>query len=217
MRCLSTSTDQLLGRERRRGWIAPSDTTQPDVSDLVSLPCAAHWHELLAAVWYEPRRRPQESMGAHACLYSHWHSYLGREIGRWHREEGLTDSGKVSPYAIYIGYITMETEDQVVLEEEDEIPHDCRQFCETHEILAALRACMAKARDIFSNCVSVTAEYDRFPPDEYEEEGHVVVRVEVKSSQDQAFQDYGEYVDWMSENLPDDKADLLIITFSRIL
>ncbi len=92
----------------------------------------------------------------------------------------------------------------------------CIEFCTKHGILDALGKCLAKAKELFSDVVSVSADYDSLPPDESDEVGHTVIKVEVRSDQDTAFRDYERYADWMLETIPLNKSAFFTVVFSRV-
>jgi hypothetical protein len=93
---------------------------------------------------------------------------------------------------------------------------DCIKFCIEHGILDDLRKCLAKAKEQFSSVVAIKAELDQFPSDEYEEEGHVHIRIEVAVDQDTAFQDYDIYTGWMLDAIDDAQLRFLLPTVSRV-
>lgn len=91
----------------------------------------------------------------------------------------------------------------------------CLEFCNSHGLISDLRKCLNEAKKIFSNISNLKAEYDRFPADEYEEDGHVVLKVEVDSDQDTAFREYDDYTAWMMDNISDENLDFFILTVVR--
>ena len=92
----------------------------------------------------------------------------------------------------------------------------CIEFCNTHSLISDLRKCLNKAEIMFPNRQSLSAEYDRFNQDEYEEDGHVVIRIEVSSGQEAAFKEYDVFTDWMLDNITDDNLDSFVVRVSLI-
>ena len=102
--------------------------------------------------------------------------------------------------------------DEPVTWEVDEI---AAQFCKTKGLIPKLVACLNQAEVTFTNIERLVAEYDCFQSDDYEEDGHIAIRIEVGSDQDTAFTQYDALNDWMLENLSDDKLDLFVLTVRR--
>jgi hypothetical protein len=92
----------------------------------------------------------------------------------------------------------------------------CIEFCNSHGLIPDLRNCLDRAKLAFSNRQSLSAEYDRFDQDEYEEDGHVVIRIEVNSDQETAFKEYDAFTDWMLDNITDDNLDSFVVRVSLI-
>ena len=110
-----------------------------------------------------------------------------------------------------------EEEDWPVTSEFEGIADDtCVEFCNAHGLISDLRKCINEAKDMFSNRQNLVAEYNCYPIDEYEEEGHIVIRVEVDSDQDTAFQEYDKFVGWMLDEIVDDNLDFFVLTVDRI-
>ena len=99
---------------------------------------------------------------------------------------------------------------------EDIADDACIEFCNTHGLISDLRKCLDQAKDTFLNRLSLKAEYDCYPIDEYEEEGHITIRVEVDSDQDTAFREYDKFVGWMLDKITDDNLDFFVLTVNRI-
>lgn len=95
------------------------------------------------------------------------------------------------------------------------ITNECKEFCESHRITSDLAKCLSQAKVIFSNIWNLAAEYECFPADEYEEEGHIVIKLEVDSDQDTVFSEYDAFVDWMSDHIDDQALDLFILSVNR--
>lgn len=109
------------------------------------------------------------------------------------------------------------TEEWPVTLEFEGIANDaCIEFCNTHGLISDLRKCLNQAETIFLNRQSLSAEYDRFDKDEYEEDGHVVIRIQVNSDQETAFKEYDAFTDWMLDNISDDNLDSFVVTVSPV-
>jgi len=91
----------------------------------------------------------------------------------------------------------------------------CVEFCNSHGLIPDLEKCMSEAKILFSNIQSLSAEYDCFDQDEYEEDGHVVIRIEVGSDQETAFKEYDTFTNWMLDNINDDNLDSFVVTVHR--
>lgn len=90
-----------------------------------------------------------------------------------------------------------------------------KEFSKNHGLIPDLIRCLEKARKSFSNLENLVAEYDCFHSEDYEEEGHIVIRITVSSSQDTAFNEYDSYNEWMMENISDEILDSFVVTVRR--
>ncbi len=90
-----------------------------------------------------------------------------------------------------------------------------KEFSKAHGLIPDLIRCLNQAENTFSNIQSLVAEYDCFHADDYEEEGHIVIRIEVASDQETAFDQYDALNDWMLENISDDNLDFFVLTIRR--
>jgi hypothetical protein len=97
-----------------------------------------------------------------------------------------------------------------------EIEEIAKEFCKTHGLIPELVKCLNQVESIFSNIQSLVAEYDCFHVEDYEEEGHIVIRVDVRSDQDTAFREYDALNQWMIENISDGSLECFVLTVSRI-
>ncbi len=93
----------------------------------------------------------------------------------------------------------------------DSISLECLKFCDLHNLNFVLAECLKEARNIFSNILNLTAELDYFRDDNSENTEHVVIRVEVKSPQKIAFEEYDKIVCWMAENITPDQSEYFTI------
>jgi len=96
-----------------------------------------------------------------------------------------------------------------------EVEEIAKEFCKVHGLIPDLIRCLNQAETIFSHIQSLVAEYDCFHADDYEEEGHIVIRIEVASDQETAFDQYDTLNDWMLENISDDNLDFFVLTVRR--
>lgn len=90
-----------------------------------------------------------------------------------------------------------------------------KRFCKDHGLIPDLIRCLNRAEGMFSNIQSLLAEYDCFHADDYEEEGHIVIRVEVDSDQETALSEYDALNGWMLDNISDDNIDFFVVTVRR--
>lgn len=107
---------------------------------------------------------------------------------------------------------TMSEEDRPITWEVDDI---AAEFCKTKSLIPDLIACLNQVEITFSDIQNIVAEYDCFHSDDYEEEGHIVIRIDASSNQDTAFKEYDIFNDWMLENLSDDGLENFIVTVRR--
>jgi len=90
-----------------------------------------------------------------------------------------------------------------------------KEFCRSHGLIVDLIKCLNQAQVIFSNIQSFVAEYDCFHSEDYEEEGHIVIRVTVSSDQDNVFKEYDIYNKWMVENITDEGLEHFVVVVRR--
>ena len=96
-----------------------------------------------------------------------------------------------------------------------EVEDIAKEFCKTYGLIPDLIGCLNQAEIVFSNIQSLVAEYDCFHADDYEEEGHIVIRVEISSDQETAFREYDAFNDWMLENISDDNLEYFVVAVRR--
>lgn len=92
----------------------------------------------------------------------------------------------------------------------------CIEFCNSHGLNPVLRTCLEQARQTFSNIRNLYAESDYFRDNEPEDVGHIVIRVEVKSDQETALNQYDAWVDWMVANLSVSDSSFFTLTIRRV-
>lgn len=92
----------------------------------------------------------------------------------------------------------------------------CIEFCDSHGLNPVLRICLEQARQTFSNIRNLYAELDYFRDNEPEDVGHIVIRVEVKSDQETALNQYDSWVDWMVANLFVSDSSFFTLTIRRV-
>lgn len=132
----------------------------------------------------------------------------------------LEENSFVMRSIVYVGKIGIgeeRTDEWPVTAEFYGIADDsCIEFCNAHGLISDLRKLINKAKEAFSKRQKISAEYDRFPADEFEEEGHVVLKIDVSSDQDTAFREYDEFTDWIYDNVNDDNQDFFILSVNRL-
>jgi len=96
-----------------------------------------------------------------------------------------------------------------------EIEDIAKEFSRSQGLVPELVMCLEQAVECFSNLKSLVAEYDCFHSEDYEEEGHIVIRVTVSSSQDTAFEDYDTFNEWMLENIADASLERFVVVVRR--
>ncbi len=106
----------------------------------------------------------------------------------------------------------VETEIPIV----DSISLECLEFCDSHNLNSILTECLKEARKVFSNILSLSAELDYFRDDENEKTEHVVIRVEVKSAQQIAFEEYDKMVCWIAKNISPSQGEYFTINIKRV-
>ena len=92
----------------------------------------------------------------------------------------------------------------------------CVEFCDSHGLNDALKICLEKIREIFSKVKNLYTELDYFRDDEPGDIGHVVIRLEVESDQENALKEYDAYVDWMIENISASDSNFFTLTVRRV-
>ena len=92
----------------------------------------------------------------------------------------------------------------------------CVEFCDSHGLNDVLRICLEQARETFSNIRNLYAELDHFRDDELGDIGHVVIRLEVESDQENALKEYDAYVDWMVGNIAASDSSFFTLTVRRV-
>lgn len=92
---------------------------------------------------------------------------------------------------------------------------DCITFCNSRGLIPCLRSCLEAIEGFFSNRKKLTAELDYFQEDNTEDEGHVVFRLVLDSSQETAFKEYSLWVEWFVTNVRPDDRTLFTLTFTR--
>ncbi len=131
--------------------------------------------------------------------------------------EGLGEKEHISKriirYLMALEWETTLSKDEPVTWEIGEI---AKKFCENYGLLDELVICLNQAQITFSNLQSLIAEYDCFHADDYEEDGHIVIRVAVSSDQDNAFKEYDIYNNWMAENITDEGLEHFVVVVRRI-
>ena len=89
------------------------------------------------------------------------------------------------------------------------VSKECLEFCDSKGLSKILADYLIRVKEIFSNILGLTAELDYFREDENKNTEHVVVRIEIKSTQQIAFEEYDKIVSWIAENITSDKSGCL--------
>jgi len=92
----------------------------------------------------------------------------------------------------------------------------CLEFCNAQGLIDALRSCIKQAKVVFSNIESVLAELDCFEDEGMIDDGHVVLRLKVKSCQNDVLDEYDDWIDWKVANLSTSERGYFTLTFHRI-
>jgi hypothetical protein len=113
-------------------------------------------------------------------------------------------------------YVESEKDWQVTSEFEGIADDACIEFCNSHRLIPDLRMCLDQVQEIFSNRRSVRANFGYFEDEGNEDSGHVVIRLEVQTSQDAVLEEYDRWIDWFIDNLSATNRTLFTLTVSRI-
>jgi hypothetical protein len=103
-------------------------------------------------------------------------------------------------------------EDQLITWEIEDI---AKEFARNYGLIPDLLECLNEASNHFSNIESLVAEYDCFHVEDYKEEGHIVIRLTVGSSQETAFNEYDTFNEWILENINDDSLEHFVVSIRR--
>ncbi len=121
------------------------------------------------------------------------------------------------------GLITIETNEETVAEEYPEAlefkgwaTDDCIEFCNSHGLIDDLRKCRKALNDIFSNIINSIAEVDHYQEIDVDDEGHVVIRLEIESDRKTYREEYKTWVRWMVNNLSDGSRILFSLSIDRL-
>lgn len=88
----------------------------------------------------------------------------------------------------------------------------CLDFCNTKGLINTLRLCLDKIKSHFSNLTEYHVELDHFEDDETQDDGHIVFRISVKSDQETLMFEYNQWIDWIIDNIDDDKQPIITLT-----
>lgn len=92
----------------------------------------------------------------------------------------------------------------------------CLEFCNAQGLIDALRSCIKQAKAIFSDIETISAELDYFEDEDVVDDGHVVLRLQVKSSQATVLNEYDDWIDWKVDNLSANTRGYFTLTFHRV-
>ncbi|MBN2183345.1 MAG: hypothetical protein JW715_15655 [Sedimentisphaerales bacterium] len=93
---------------------------------------------------------------------------------------------------------------------------ECMEFCDSKDLTNILADCLKRAKILFSNILKLSAELDYFREDECENTEHVVIRVEVKTSQQTMLEEYDEMVSWMAKNIAPSQGEYFTVNIKRV-
>lgn len=113
-------------------------------------------------------------------------------------------------------YVESEKDWQVTSEFESIADDACIEFCNSHGLIPVLRKCLNQACEIFSNRRSIKAELSHFEDDFSEEDGHVVIRLEVASDAETTSREYNAWVNWVVDSIKHKNIGLLTLTIRRV-
>jgi hypothetical protein len=92
----------------------------------------------------------------------------------------------------------------------------CIEFADCHDLNEILERCFHAIRMLFSEIMSLSADLDQFRDEEPEDTGHIVIKIEVKSSQRIALREYDSFVEWMIHNLTPKECARITLTVKRV-
>ena len=96
------------------------------------------------------------------------------------------------------------------------VSKECMEFCDSQGLTFILADCLIRAKELFSNILNISAELDYFRDDESENTEHVVIRVEVKSAQQTALEEYDNMVCWMNNKIAPSQGEYFTINVKRV-
>lgn len=111
---------------------------------------------------------------------------------------------------------TIAEEWPIALEFNDWASDDCVEFCNSHGLIDDLRKCRRALNDIFSNINKSIAELDYHQEMDVDDEGHVVIRLEIQSDRKIYRKEYNSWVSWMVDNLNDASRISISLAISRL-
>lgn len=86
-------------------------------------------------------------------------------------------------------------------------------FILNHNLVNTLENCIKAIGDTFTGLLRCDVEKDYF---EWEEDGHIVFRLELDSTQEQTFIDYNKWNEWVVNNLEGEELIHFTLSFCRI-
>lgn len=121
------------------------------------------------------------------------------------------------------GLTTLETNETTVAEEwpialefNGWASDDCIEFCNSHGLINDLRKCKRALNAIFSNINVSIAELDYYQEIGVNDEGHVVIRLEIESDRKTYRKEYKSWVRWMVDNLSDVSRMFFSVSIDRL-
>ena len=111
---------------------------------------------------------------------------------------------------------TIAEEWPVALEFKGWASDDCIEFCNSHGLIDDLRKCKRALKEIFSNIKKTTAGLDYYQEDGVNDDGYVVLRVEIESDRETYRNEYKSWVNWTVEHLSDESRMLITVSVDRL-
>ena len=96
---------------------------------------------------------------------------------------------------------TIEYDYPVVREFDGLATIDCIEFCNSHGLVETLRQCFKHTQCIFHNITRLFAELSFYQDDDTDDIGHIVIRLEVKSTKDVVRANKKAWLDWFIGNI----------------
>jgi hypothetical protein len=111
---------------------------------------------------------------------------------------------------------TLVEEWPIALEFIDWASEDCVEFCNSHGLINYLRRCRKALNSTFSNIHKMIAELNYYQEIDTIDEGHIVIRLEIKSDRETYKKEYKSWVSWMVQNLRDESRMFISVSIDRL-
>lgn len=153
---------------------------------------------------------------------SYLQTYTGSDFSEIESEDILVKQELRGHFLQAAILLAKETEESTIdewpeaLEFKDWATIDCVEFCNSHGLLSDLRRCRAALDAIFSNIQRSSAELDYYQDTDSEDEGHIVIRIEIASDRETYRKEYNSWIKWMVENISDDSRLFITVSIDRL-